>query len=317
MYIFTHNIIPNIYLCLHVNETHAGVLSDNVGEHKALYEFVEKGDWKGARSYLRDRPDSIFWAPASGRTVLHVATMEGHFKIVEGLVKLGKKQLVEMQDQDGFTALALAACYSEDMDIAKCIVNGEGGVGVLALANKKGEIPLLLAADSGRKRMTRFLFFRTPSDVLDQQSSRNRVLLLERCIQAHIFGKQMKRTSIYAASLHLFSIPSIFLLPHLNAPKPFFFSLTSLIYVTYILECFGRLLGCLREEKLNVKWFELADVALKMLKSDPQLPIQSLPYGFGGLHELARMPSAFLNGSGSEDLQTQVYNITDGKISFF
>jgi len=43
-----------------------------------------------------------------------------------------------------------------------------------------------------------------------------------------------------------------------------------------------------------VAWFELADVALKMLKYYPQLPIQSLPYGFGGLHELARMPSEAL-----------------------
>ena len=212
------------------------MVSDNVSEHKALYEFVEKGDCEGASSYLREKPDAIFWTPASGRTILHIATMEGHLNIVEGLVNLGKEQLVEMQDKDGYTALALAAGYSGDMDIAKCIVNGKGGMGVLALQNKKGEIPLLLAAYSGHKRMTRFLFFKTPSHVLDQQSSHNRVLLLERCIQAHIFGKQMKRTSIYAASLHLFSIPSIFFLPHLNAPNPFFFSSTSLIYLTYILE---------------------------------------------------------------------------------
>jgi len=186
------------------------VVSDNVSEHKALYEFVEKGNWKGASSYLRKEPNAIFWAAASGRTVLHVATMEGHFKIVKGLVKLGKKQLVEMQDQDGFTALALAAAYSRDMDIAKCIVKAVGyDMGVLVLPNKKGEIPLLLAADSGHKRMTRFLFFKTPSHVLGQLSSHNRVLLLERCIQAHIFGKQMNHISIYAASLHLFSY-----LPH-------------------------------------------------------------------------------------------------------
>jgi len=198
MYIFTHNIVPNIYLCLHGNETHAGVVSDNVSEHKALYEFVEKGNWKVASLYLREKPDAKFWAPASGRTVLHVATMEGHLKIAEGLVKLGKEKLVEMQDEDGFTALALAACYSGDVNIAKCIVNGVGdNKGVLTLPTKKGEIPLLLAVDSGHKRMTRFLFFKTPSHVLDQ---RNRVLLLERCIHARMFGKQMKHTSIYAAN---------------------------------------------------------------------------------------------------------------------
>jgi len=40
-----------------------------------------------------------------------------------------------------------------------------------------------------------------------------------------------------------------------------------------------------------VAWFELADVALKMLKYYPRLPTESLPYGFGGLHELARNAS--------------------------
>jgi len=234
MHIFTHNIIPNIYLCLNVNETHTGEISSTVSEYKALYEFVEKGDWEGARSYLREIPEAIFWASASGRTVLHVATMAGHFKIFEGLVNLGRARLVEMQDQDGYTALALAAAYSGDVDIARCIVNEKGGGGVLALPNREGEIPLLLAADSGHKKMTRFLFFKTPSRVLDQQPSHFQVLLLKRCIQAHIFGKQMNHISIYAASLHLFSIPSIFLILHLHAPNLFFFSLTSLILRVYI-----------------------------------------------------------------------------------
>ncbi|KOM45501.1 hypothetical protein LR48_Vigan06g080700 [Vigna angularis] len=192
-----------------------GVVSDNVSEHKDLYKFVKNGDWEGTSSYLRDQPNAIFWAPPSGRTVLHVATIEGHMKIVEWLVYLGKKQLVEMQDEDGNTALALAAIYG-DINIAKCFVNAEGGFELLAIENKEGEIPLLLAANSGRKRMTRFLFFRTSSDVIDQQSPDNRVLLLERCIQAHIFGKQINHnTSIYTASLILFSNPQS------SSPSPF------------------------------------------------------------------------------------------------
>ncbi|XP_047153900.1 uncharacterized protein LOC124825342 [Vigna umbellata] len=59
-----------------------GVISDNLREHKALYKFVETGDWEGTSSFLRDQPNAIFWAPPSGRTVLHVATIEGHMKIV-------------------------------------------------------------------------------------------------------------------------------------------------------------------------------------------------------------------------------------------
>ncbi|WVZ09581.1 hypothetical protein V8G54_014111 [Vigna mungo] len=194
-----------------------GVVSD-VSEHKALYKLVETGDWKGTSSYLKGQPNAIFWSPPSARTVLHVATIEGHMNIVERLVVLGKKQLVEMQDKDGNTALALAAGYTGNVNIASSMVKVEGGEEVLAIENKEGEIPLLLAANSGRKRMTRYLFLKTPSHVIDQQSSHNRLLLLERCIRAHIF-----------------------------------------------------------------------DVALKLFKSYPERPIESLPF----LHELARMPSAY------------------------
>ncbi|WVZ09144.1 hypothetical protein V8G54_013674 [Vigna mungo] len=196
------------------------VVSD-FSEHKALYKFVETGDWEGTSSYLRDQPHAIFWVPPSGRTVLHVATIEGHITIVKGLVHR-ENQLLEMQDEDGNTALALAAGYTGNIKIAKFFINAEGGEKLLAIENKEGEIPLLLAANSGRKRMTRYLYFRTSSDVIDKQSSHNRVLLLERCIQAHIF-----------------------------------------------------------------------DVALKLLESYKELPIESLHV----LHELARMPSAYLQAS--------------------
>ncbi|XP_014519686.1 uncharacterized protein LOC106776729 [Vigna radiata var. radiata] len=165
-----------------------GVVSDNVGEHKALYKCVENGDWEGTSSYLRDQPNAIFWASPSGRTVLHVATIEGHRIIVEGLVYLGKKQLVEMKDEDGNTALALAASYTGNVNIARSMVNVEGGEEVLGIENKEGEIPLLMAANSGRKRMTRYLFLKTPSHVIKD----NRVLLLERCIQAYILDVVLK-----------------------------------------------------------------------------------------------------------------------------
>ncbi|XP_047153899.1 uncharacterized protein LOC124825341 [Vigna umbellata] len=143
-----------------------------------------------------------------------------------------------MQDEDGNTALALAAIYG-DINIARRFVNAEGGEELLAIQNKEGEIPLLMAANSGRKRMTRYLYLRTSSHVIDQQSSHNRVLLLERCIQAHIF-----------------------------------------------------------------------DVALKLLKSYEELPIESLPI----LHQLARMTSAHLQPS---LWQTIVYSLKNGKIFLF
>jgi len=63
-----------------------------------------------------------------------------------------------------------------------------------------------------------------------------------------------------------------------------------------------------------VAWFELADVALKMLKYYPRLPTESLPYGFGGLHELARMPPGLLDASLLDKI---VNNLTHGTSFLF
>ncbi|WVZ09147.1 hypothetical protein V8G54_013677 [Vigna mungo] len=262
-----------------------GVVSDNVREHKDLYKFVENGNWEGASSYLRNQPNAIFWTPSSGRTVLHVATIKGHMTIVKGLVYLGKKRLIEMQDEDGNTALALAAGYTENLSIARSMINVEGGKELLGIENKEGEIPLLMAANSGCKIMTCYLYFQTPRHVMDDQSSHNGVLLLERCIQAHIFCKQINHsTSIYAASLILFIKPSIFLLHMLTA--------------------------CLRKMKLILKWVELADVALTLLKSYEELPIESLRV----LLDLARESFAYFPRM---PVQAMVFCLRRGKISLF
>ncbi|XP_022631656.1 uncharacterized protein LOC106777304 isoform X2 [Vigna radiata var. radiata] len=202
------NHLANV--CRSEFKVHQHILHDVVSdfsEHKALYKFVQTGDWEGTSSYLRGEPNAIIWVPPS-----------------------------EMQDKDGNTALALAAGYTGNINIATFFINAEGGKELLAIENKEGEIPLLMAANSGRKRMTRLLFLRTSSDVIDQQSLHNRVLLLERCIQAHIF-----------------------------------------------------------------------DVALKLLKSYDELPIESLPV----LQELARIPSAYLQAS---LWQTMVDSLKNGTL---
>lgn len=209
-----------------------GVVEDNLFDYKDLYGYVEKGDWKNAESFIKDRRGAIFSVSASrGRTVLHVATMAGHVKIIEALVETGKDALLKMQDQEGYTALALAAHLTGNADVAKCLVEKERGevrVELLAIANEDGEIPLLLAAAKGHKQMTRYLYAKTETstngNLLNGLDFRKRVLLFERCIKAEIF-----------------------------------------------------------------------DVARELLVSYPELPIESLSDGFGALHSLAQMPSAFLS----------------------
>jgi hypothetical protein len=63
------------------------------------------------------------------------------------------------------------------------------------MENNENDIPILMAAANGHKELTTYLYSKTPSKMLDginSKDSNNRVLLLERCIAAEIFGKHIK-----------------------------------------------------------------------------------------------------------------------------
>ncbi|XP_061343025.1 ankyrin repeat-containing protein ITN1-like [Gastrolobium bilobum] len=175
------------------------LMDDSLRECKELHRQVEGGNWDAAYLSISEDREAIFSASASGRTVLHVAVIAGHVKIVDKLVKLGKDKLVEMKDKEGYTALALAAHYTGNTKIAKCMVEKEGGVreDLLAMENKHREIPVLLAAANGHKEMTRYLYSKTPREVLDGEDSRNRLLLLSRCITADIFDVALRLLQRY------------------------------------------------------------------------------------------------------------------------
>lgn len=169
----------------------AAISDDSLGEYKELFRKVERGDDIGNIGMDSEK----FVATASGRTLLHVAVIAGNVKNVDQLVKKGKDKLVNMQDEQGYTALALAARYTENTDIVKCMVEKKDGTireGLLTTQDKEREIPVLLAAAHGHKEMTTYLYSQTPGEVFDGDSrSLYRVLLLTRCITGEIFGKQV------------------------------------------------------------------------------------------------------------------------------
>ncbi|XP_029127537.1 uncharacterized protein LOC109800452 isoform X2 [Cajanus cajan] len=178
-----------------------GVVDDNVRCYRKLYRYVEKGNWKGADLFIRGEKGALLSASDSDkRTVLHVAAIAGHVNVVEGLVKEGGERLLKMQDSMGNTALALAAHLTGNTNVAKCMVEDNGGRirhNLLSITNKDGEIPLLLAAHRGHKLMTRYLFLKTPKKVLNEQDYHNRVLLLERCIKGEIFDVALRLLESY------------------------------------------------------------------------------------------------------------------------
>jgi len=134
------------------------VLDDSLGQqHKELFRRVERGDYIGNI----DTDSDIYIQSASGRTLLHVAVIAGNLKNVEKLVKEGKDKLVNMQDNQGDTALALVARYTGNTNIAKCMVERKIGP-----RDEESECMVMttkrfreLVAENMVKTTTRFLRF--------------------------------------------------------------------------------------------------------------------------------------------------------------
>ena len=134
------------------------VLDDSLGQqHKELFRRVERGDYIGNI----DTDSDIYIQSASGRTLLHVAVIAGNLKNVEKLVKEGKDKLVNMQDNQGDTALALVARYTGNTNMAKCMVERKIGP-----RDEESECMVMttkrfreLVAENMVKTTTRFLRF--------------------------------------------------------------------------------------------------------------------------------------------------------------
>lgn len=152
---------------------------------------MENGNWTETENFISSKKVDLTHLAGDSGSILHVAAMAGHANIVRELIRRPEgEELLKQKDRDGFTALARVARLTGNMEVARCMVEDSAGAGVgtnlLGIRNNDDdEIPLLLAADKGHTEITRFLYEKTPTDVL---SERDLVSLLERCIKAEIFG---------------------------------------------------------------------------------------------------------------------------------
>ncbi|PNX55560.1 ankyrin repeat-containing protein, partial [Trifolium pratense] len=167
-------------------------VDDSLLEYKLLHRFIESGEWNEAKAFMNRDETAMFSTSSSGRTILHIAVIVGHEEIVKKLIKEGKDKLLKMRDKRGYTALALVAELTGNINIAKCLVEKKGHEGIrqelLSMKNNDGEIPVLLAAAKGNKEMTEYLYAKTRLEDLADKNSHKTVLLLTRCINAEIFG---------------------------------------------------------------------------------------------------------------------------------
>ncbi|KAF5465265.1 hypothetical protein F2P56_015287 [Juglans regia] len=79
--------------------------SNNPG-YSALNKALQSGDWKTAKDFLKRHPHSkTAKITTLGKTALYVSVAAGHLRILEELMELLSEDELEVQDNNGNTAL--------------------------------------------------------------------------------------------------------------------------------------------------------------------------------------------------------------------
>ncbi|GKV14276.1 hypothetical protein SLEP1_g25176 [Rubroshorea leprosula] len=166
---------------LHKPPNDAGVLDNNERtEFVTLFKDIYDGNWNALNSL--DRIIEIIFP--GGFTVLHIATIAGHLKVVNELVKIVGEEYLEIQDDNGDTALSHAACNGE-MKIAECLVQKNDKL--LTIRNNEGHIPLVAACFNKKKDMSSYLCSITPLEFLLPENSNQGTLFLKYCLLNSMF----------------------------------------------------------------------------------------------------------------------------------
>ena len=138
--------------------TKKGITEDGVEiYYMDLRKALQIGDWNAAKELLNRHPHAIS-AKITGRdkTALHVATEAGHANIVEELVKQMSEENLEIKDDEGFTALAVAS-YNGNYRMAECMLGKNENL--IRIATNERNIPLKLALFNGHLKLARYLYF--------------------------------------------------------------------------------------------------------------------------------------------------------------
>ena len=194
-----------------------------------LHVYAEMGDWESINAKIMGNSGAVFDSNSSGKTVLHIAVIFGHERIVERLVNILQEEVIErlliMQDNDGYTALALVAQLNGSMRMARCMVEKNQELlpsetsdrpiqDLLTMKTNDNQIPLVLASAMGHKQLTRYLYSLTPGNLLSENNSCYAIMLLLNCISAKIFGKISSSSFLACAEMRRFSFMMLNAVPY-------------------------------------------------------------------------------------------------------
>ncbi|ONI21707.1 hypothetical protein PRUPE_2G082800 [Prunus persica] len=145
-------------------------------QYKPLFDAVWSGDWNKAKEFLTLHPNAIrATIPSTNDTALHVATELEHEHIVEELVQLMSEEDLEITDNNGWTALALAA-DTGNVKMVECMVRKSKKL--LSIPTDSDKTPILCASVSEQWDVVHYLYSVTPlQDLIPEKGPYGAALL--------------------------------------------------------------------------------------------------------------------------------------------
>ena len=151
--------------------------TSSLGQYEALLKAVRSEDLDATEKFIRDYP--------GGETVaFHLATMLGHFHIVERLIS---EDDIKLKSDLLITALHCAAFNTNNKKAIEDFVDKNKKL--VSIPDESGWLPVTLALDYGHTEMARYLYYVTPFDELLRQNRKNGAKVLIKCFHSKMFGK--------------------------------------------------------------------------------------------------------------------------------
>ncbi|KAB1220604.1 hypothetical protein CJ030_MR3G015857 [Morella rubra] len=131
-------------------------------KYASFLKAVRNGDLDAMKAFLVLHPEASSAKLTFGdQTALHIAVLAGHVHIVEELVeRIMSNETLEMQDVEGYTALARATSNG-DFRMIQCMIDKNPKL--VSIPEKScGSIPVVISMCFDYKELSRYLYLRTP-----------------------------------------------------------------------------------------------------------------------------------------------------------
>ncbi|KAK1588780.1 hypothetical protein Q3G72_026939 [Acer saccharum] len=163
-----------------------------ITEYRTLYKAVEQGDFPTARDFIHNKPDAVrVKITFNGDTALHVAVMAGQSNILKWLIHKMSPQDLELKNAMGYTAFSIAA-INGFQEMADKMLNKNAEL--VKVKDHHGLIPIVVASLYSSKDMVRYLYKKTPHEMLTPENPDRSGATLLNCLLTD---------EIYDVALHL------------------------------------------------------------------------------------------------------------------